>query len=57
MVGQKAVEEKGSKGRHLLDSQLASPVPAETMVRFRASWGTRQDLVSHIECLLHGSRS
>lgn len=57
VVGQEAVGEKGSKGRHLLDSLWASPSPVETMVGFRGSWGTREDLVSHTECLLHGSRS
>lgn len=57
VVGQEAVGEKGSKERHILDSLWASPSPVETMVGFRASWGTRKDLVSHIECLLHGRRS
>lgn len=45
-MGKEAVGEKGSKGRHLLDSLWASPSPAETTVGFRASWGTRQDMVS-----------
>lgn len=57
MVGQEAVGGKGSKGRHLLDSLWAIPSPLATTVGFRASWGTRKDLVAHIECLLHGSRS
>lgn len=39
MVEEKAVGEKGSKERHLLDSLWASPAPAETMVGSRASWG------------------